>query len=74
MAERQYVTFKEAAEEYGVSVSCLRRAIKSETNPLPYYCPNGQQRGWRLRRDEVAAWLEGWRVTGPSSANAQKRN
>lgn len=59
---RQYLTFKEAAAEYGISESCLRRATKDAEHPLPFVVPRGQKRGFRLFRGDLEKWLQGCRV------------
>lgn len=60
--KRQYLTFKEAAEEFGVSVTCLRRATKDAVHPLPFVCPRGQTRGFKLYRPDLEKWLQECRV------------
>lgn len=63
MPKRQYLTFKEAAREYGVSETCLRRATKDEGHPLPFVVPRGQRRGFRIYRPDLERWLQECRVT-----------
>lgn len=59
---RQYLTFEEAAEEYSISETCLRRATKDTEHPLPFVCPRGQKRGFRLFRPDLERWLQECRV------------
>jgi excisionase family DNA binding protein len=56
MMETRYLTLKAAAKAAGCSVQTLRRAIA--TGSLRVYRPEGA-RAWRVRPDDLIAWVEG---------------
>lgn len=56
---REFLRISEAAKAFNLTEGSIRRAIAR--GDLPYVCPNGQTRGWRVEREALLRWLRSCR-------------
>lgn len=59
-ARRRLLSVDEASREYGISRGAIYGAMRDHR--LAYSIPTGAQRGRKVSRSDMDAWVASWRV------------